>query len=801
MNDNLRPDSTNVINTVFLEQRALNTQPAQEANIMTIPRSIEMEMSDDMWMARDQLKKPILLEQVAWNVTQTPGTNLAVYEFPEILTSVESIVRRTLSMYAYFRFTPVFRFQINATKFHQGQLICSFDPFSQSIDYTDRPTDYTGYFATPFFNRFGATGLPNVKIMASESDPVELEIPFNHPRNYFTTNSSAGFDLLGKVRVTVLNQLKVADGASTSLTLTTWLYARDASVHVPIHYHDLVIPDYAPIESTSLLDNVTDLIGNGTNLVGNIMTGQVGKALRTGQGIVDNLGSIFGFDYPTRPVNPEKCIMPIETLAHGKGVSRAQRLVVDPVSHHPTGSEESSSATDPMDIMAALKTPMLYYQMNWTTTQTAGTQLYTKTVAPVSSIVNVYTQSGRNIYQPTFLAYIASKFQFWRGGITYTLEFIATHFHSGKLLVAYVPNNMDPTKITYEQLTSSCPNIVVDIQQTSSVSFTVPYVSPTPLKCTLNESTNTLDEEIIGHWFIYIQNPLVAASNVANNIDINIYAQAADDFQVFVPRKSVFLPCSYLTAASVEAPITSTSDIRILTNTETSGQPQASMAYGTTEIAPRPRFGENYALIDILRRYDLVRLPTLTAVNSSDPTAQCQYHIVSPTHVNDPYSRKQSPSSLLNYFSTMFSAWTGSLRYKIITSADRTSKAYLTVIHTPVQQNINYQEELNNGYASTRTNLAQDNALEYEVPFYTPYNMLLTMPPAMSADREYTEPIDNGFVNMIYSVNPLLQSGSDPVKDTVQLYMAAGEDFRLLYRRCPPTVVYYQPTDLYDRSV
>lgn len=247
-----------------------------------MPTSIEKEMSDGVWMARNQLMKPIQISQVDWSVTQSRNTNIVELRYPDLLGLQESLVYRTLRMYAFYRISPVFRVQINATVFHQGQLIVSFDPFELCAS---SPEFYS-------FSHIYATGLPNVKIMASYSDAVELKIPFTHPRSFFSTNSTEPYNTLGTFRITVLNPLIAAEGASSTLSVTTWVYGIDAQVHVPIQDHDLELnyeeDEFEPTakvsnkesSSQSLFSSVLNqgktALGNVTDIVGNVISGNIG---------------------------------------------------------------------------------------------------------------------------------------------------------------------------------------------------------------------------------------------------------------------------------------------------------------------------------------------------------------------------------------------------------------------------------------------------------------------------------------------------------------------------------------------
>lgn len=151
-----------------MEQRVVESRLAYPSTSLNLSSKVEREMSDGTWMAKQQLMKPVQVAQVIWSTSNARDTEIYETSFPAVLQSVESLVIRTLRMYAFYKMSPVFRVQINATQFHQGQLICSFDPFSLST----RDSTVAQY------SHIYATGLPNVKIMASESDAVELKITF-----------------------------------------------------------------------------------------------------------------------------------------------------------------------------------------------------------------------------------------------------------------------------------------------------------------------------------------------------------------------------------------------------------------------------------------------------------------------------------------------------------------------------------------------------------------------------------------------------------------------------------------------
>jgi hypothetical protein len=783
MTDNLAPQSEMPANTTFMEERAIISEQAKHDVSMQLPPEIEQHMPDEHWFAKQQLTKPVQIGQYEWNPTQARGTIITSFKFPNILDSVESLMTRTLRMYAFYKLSPVVRLQINSTQFHQGQLIMTFDPFSQSYD-TYADAQGTSH---PVHDLYYATGLPSVKVMASESDPIELRIPFVHPRSFLVSNSDAGYDTMGKVRIQVLNPLQAAEGATTNLTITVWIYASDASVHVPIAYHQAT-----PSGLTELISQVMGPVSQGVqntrNAIGHLASGNVGGALRSGQGLIDNLGSVFGFDYPTRIISPEKTISPVENLAVGMGASRSHRLAIDPESGYIPSPSIFGSSTEDMDFMKIARTPMLLAQLKWNTTDNPGASLMEAPVAP--SVAPQIQVNGVNVQLMSYLAYVAQFFNYWRGGIIYDIEFVATRYHSGRLLVSYQPNYSVPT---YSAASSSNPNVILDIQQTSKISFMVPFTSPTAMKTTRN---NASDEFETGFVRIFVQNRLCAASNVPSDIEINVYVRAAEDFQFYVPRAPTFN--FQVPPTPTRNAIPSISGIELQSNrTKDEGSSTvAQLCLGSGISPPEQRFGESYSMLDLIRRFTFLyksQLPVSVAENpfQVDP-GNSRFHVHPRLTPGSPFAKTMtiSDNSYLSQIGRIFSIWSGSIRYKFVNPRSRNTESALAITHYPDWDFIpNGTASIHTaGYGLTLTTLAQDNTLEVEVPYYSPFNFLLTtlLPDDLDADgfRYDSMPLENGvLLQTVFGTVPDEAEGNV----TQYVFIAAGDDFRYGYLR-PPSI-------------
>lgn len=770
-----------------MEERIVDSRQAFPHTSQSLSTRVENEMAEGTWMAKQQLMKPIQLGQFVWSTSSARDQVVCQFRFPGVMQNLESIVTRTLRMYAFYKLSPTFRIQINSTQFHQGQLICAFDPFSiNSI-----PTNSGLYLGKDYSSIFSATGLPHVKIMASESDAVELKIPYIHPRSFLTTNALSANNDMGTFFIRVMNPLVAAEGASPSLTVTVWMYANQAEVHVPIQDHEPILEATSKIihdtqskqisnlqqHKPSFTESLSTGVGQISNIIGNVATGNFGQALRKGQGLIDTVGNIFGFDYPSESISPPKTISPVENLAVCIGKSRSQRLAVDPMSLHILQDDIASESLASMDLLKIAQIPMLISQYVFSNSNAAQSTIFTLPCHPnMSPIVNTAVQK-------TYLSFLSEAFVYWSGGLTFDIEIVATRFHSGKLLLAYVPNTQEIP--TYDQASDCLPNVIIDIQQTSSFSFNIPFTSSTPLKLTnLSQSPSQMQfvDASIGTLVCYVQNTLAYASNVSPSVEINVYLRASPDFSFYIPRKPIFPPFVPPDPPSTQSvPLEATSGTSLLTNNRDPTTVSLTKDQASSNL--RPLFGEDYSLKDIIKRFSYSFSSSISPISQTDPSEITLEQInVNPYPLSTRYSTTSTSLTFLQFFSLIYSAWSGSIRYKIMTYENRSSKIILSVYHVPTNEPQNASGTLTNlnsqGYAHHRTNVSQDNALEIEVPFYSKYNLLLTRSPFASFST-FTR---NGYMYLY------CDDYFEPEESLLSydIYEAAGEDFRFIYLRPPP---------------
>lgn len=761
-----------------MQQRA---QPAETAHVVPqldeIPVVVQNSMPDKNWMACEQLMKPVNVATVTWSEADDFGQILSSIDCPDIIATFNSIQTDVLSNYAFFRMDYVFKVQVNSTKFHQGCLIVSYDPFRQFNEESATPIP-----GQKTFNSYVATGLPSVPINASSSEPVEIVIPFDHVRNFLTTNSSRGFDLLGRLRVSVLNRLQAATGASTEVDVSIFLHATNAYVANPIYRHPLLVPSLlnSGFVAQGIFDSILSIGKGAVSTFGNVVTGNWGGAIKDLGSTLNEVADTFNLDKPTDPVFPPNAIIPLGPFAHGKGVDRSTRLALDPLSTRMPVEGDFMTKASEMSWKVITSTPMFMGRWNWTDSSTTPgtTPLFQFPVTPniSSGFADYSTLPANRSYNETYLAYAARHFAYWSGSIDYQFDFISTQFHTGKLLIAFIPNAFGDSP-TFDQV-KSCPNIIMDLQESSTVSFKVAFVSPTHKKRTyfdngLTTSTNNgfHDDEIVGWVSVWVLNRLRVPDNVANNVDINVYIKGGDDFQLDVPRNpnmefSPFAPPERFEAEGLE-------DIAH-TRSGAVGEPvPAVMTFGNALVPDVDHFGERFPMVDMLRRYTFLdQIPYDQTQSLNILTVTPLFDIGYPG-VNNNY---------LATISRLFALFRGSMRYKIIPSAPRTSTAFMSVTHNPDALNEGFGTPGNDSYATAATSLAQNNTLEVEVPYYSLYTKLLTRP-TIAATSDYLIPWDNGRLSIYKTAD------TQTYASNYLVYNSAGEDFVLSWL-VPPGLVY-----------
>lgn len=444
---------------------------------------------------------------VTWSLNQIKDTNIInsnvalPYDF--VATNADSPSCVLFKQYAYFRSDIEVKIVVNSSKFHCGSLQASFY-YGAALDqhYKDRE------------NVFSASQLPHVVIDAGCSSDGILKIPYRHYKPLMATSSRQDDNVvlnMGVLRILVLNQLKCPSNSGDNVAVSIFLRFVNPS------FHGMKPRGIGTLAAESQMMGMASLVKETANLVQQIYP--------------DNQR-----DNPTDVV-PPKPMVPWN--AHSWSIGDMAPEPTNPLRLQATGNTPHPPGTlvdEPeMDIGYMTRTFGLMRILEWTTSMPVESMWK----IPFSPILNSYPQVTLNnpdkytcdVMPP--VSVISSLFAYWRGSLEYKLDFIATQFHTGRLIIAFVPRVINSTP-TIEQLTH-CDHIIVDLREEKQVTYVNGFLSDKPWYPRRTYNVHSPEVYPPGYIYIGIVNPLVAMSSVTDKININIYIRGGPDFEVHIP--------------------------------------------------------------------------------------------------------------------------------------------------------------------------------------------------------------------------------------------------------------------------
>jgi hypothetical protein len=773
----------------------------------------------------DILKHPVLIDTVTWDTSMIPGQELASFSIPKVFADIDNFHARMLQVYAYFKPTVKIRFIINSTKFHQGKLICFYDPMESTVIAGTA-------LQKRVRNQYMATGQPNVLLDAGYSNTGEIEIPFEHVLSYMTTNSAERAPQMGTIYIMVLNSLKVSTGATPELDLQIMLSCSNVELHIPMRPHTVNLVSIAkdphgfePESISSLIPTLKIKPSSGIQQVmesswtslktipsafWNLFTGNW-------NGLGDDMNTLWtstkdrfeggfkmlGMDKPTTLDNKTTNMLSTTApIAHMKGVDGSIRLAATPSGGY-TRMDFSAANEGEMNIKEIIKTKMLFQQLDWSTIQSEGFPLLTIPIHPgLCNSAPDSTHAGYTSLNPTFLSYVSLAYEQWHGSINFRFDFTATQFHTGRILAVFEPNSSTTGAIADLQHYSNNPSYLFDLHENKTFEINIPFVSSTPRKATTNPTSitaiNTDDELSLGQLYLFIYTPLAVTNNVPTDIAINCYISAGDDFVFEIPRvrDDIFYPdYNAIPPLTLGFEPEGLGDEALPLRSEDRSSPP-SIIKGSGVVQSACHYNEEVADVrDFARRYAILQQTTGAAfvANPADSSEFYVQQAIETTLLATATNPAQIP---LHFISNMFTFWSGSLRYKIIPMVKRSQNLRTRILNALGKTSFAplvgtgafsfLQGQTGGAYPYHIQNSAQDSSTEVEIPFYSYYNQFLTNAIQTTGN----------FNDLIYGSGTLLtlfttDSPTDFNTSKLQydIFISAGDDFKLRFLVSPPTVL------------
>lgn len=405
-------------------------------------------------------------------------------------------------IHQYFKSDIEIKFHVNSNKFQVGQLQFSWQ-------YMEK------YDGNPMDNMYVRSQLPHVLVNAGSSNEATLRIPFKYVVPYMTTRQrKRGLArlYLGSLKCYVVAPLAVGASGPDSCNVSIFIRLPNC--------------DFTGMRDGSIAEPEMEAA------IGTMVAGAV----------LDKVIGDFNCDNPSNNVNPQYLV---PTASHswsaGTGITEqvhGLRLDNSTVSVGRTGIDNSET-----NLSIPCRTFGMLKHFEWSKTDASknvpGHILWSADVnAQISKdlVYKMTPEDSLDCYSLPPVSVIASLFKQWRGSLEFRFDIIASQFHTGRLLCAYIPGYYgDPSKVTIQQARNS-PCVEFSLQDSTSFTFITPYIANNvfwdrkytgPHKYGEHSSPSKL--------ILYILNPLIPMESIVDKVTIVPYVRAGVDFEVSVP--------------------------------------------------------------------------------------------------------------------------------------------------------------------------------------------------------------------------------------------------------------------------
>lgn len=547
------------------------TSPQSTANVPPTPVDPYMKQTLTEYLSR------VYYYSGEWSSSLAPGALIAQITFPNFLFSVPQIWDK-LKNFTYFRAGVKIGLRINGSKFHFGQMLVSYTPqYNNTLDLQPATN-----------NIYTASGCPSFTISPSENEVHEFTLPFALPYQYiplyYTTSTSpyigdTAFQF-GVMNMYVLNPLSNASGVPTPVSYTIFANFVDVDIagYNPIAYTIPVrqfqsqvtlpatlvtvpprpsttaqidpLPPFSGVEAEDPFlaqkASVEQKMKSEKGIVGGVLEsvstisgalsfipeiGAVAAGVSAVSGVGAQIANYFGW---TNPVSL-RAIQPIvkqwTNLVNTHGLVDCQNLALSADSSVSQQCALLGGAPHEMTMLYMAQTPsLLAAGITWSSTDVTNTGLWETSVTPCAEF---FSAPLARVF-PTHLSWVSRTCQEWRGSIRYHIQITCSQMHVGRLRISFIPLN-SVTALS-DDMYASGANFILDIQQQTDVSFTMPYVSHQPWMQTVRTFLDgTYSTPNIGTIRISVLNELNHPTVPVPAVYLNVWTSAGPDFQLARP--------------------------------------------------------------------------------------------------------------------------------------------------------------------------------------------------------------------------------------------------------------------------
>lgn len=793
---------------------------------------------------RDFLERPIIVSapSTSWASSVGQGEVLTEYDFPDALLT-NTMYQEKLKGFTGLRATLNVKLQVNSQPFQAGRLMLQYIPYAQ---YMKSHVDMINSTLQ------GRSGCPRTDLDLSVGTEITMEIPYVSPHLFY--NLITGQGTFGRLAVVVYSPLADASSDSASVEYTVWAWMTNVQVEYPTGA-PMKIADFGPtfqmaLEDKQLADNHSPSAGLGQiasglsdlsriPIVGNIFTKPAWISSQ-----MSNMLKLLGYSKPTSKGDVQEFKMRgVARMANYNGLDMSHKIALSSDNEIETQSGLAGTSCDEMALSRIISIPNFWDNFSWKTDQSNGV-IWQNYVTPLK--IKPLSTEVTDRFACTHMGYVANTFGMWRGSINYTFKFVKTQFHSGRLMISFIPYSFNVDTTTSNGDTNKCYRTIVDLRDSTEVTFAVPYVSSRPwMYCTRPESSWLVDGDdnliyncVTGVIQVEVLNQLKATSTVVGDINVIVEVAAGTDMKFANPSDPSYVPYSGSLAASVKGfEMVEVADVQMFSGTNVSiprneaqkGQSPDSIDMQSIDSNWSPEalcVGEKITSVrQLIKRFGTSGVGVDLGA-ADDRIGLSPFSVVIPPTTTDSV-RRFTP---LEYWYPLFAFYRGSMRWKL-RPLQQSTVGTLVQQTTPnypfvVKQFCSLQDSMNavlNSWNSVPFVSRADNVvvvqntssialaqsstteiypnlegmIEIEVPYYnsshitptyyTPVNTGPLVEPGVTFSKMFKGLVPPQAVVISAAQNPSTTEEGNFL--TVNHYVAAGDDFSFFYILGVPPLV------------
>lgn len=501
------------------------------------------------------LSRPVLCMSGVWSVNDAKESTIANMPMPSSCFASSVMLREKLRGFYGFRAKMKIRVQLNAQRFQQGRLILHWLPHIPSPERVNHANSHMTFI----------TQQPRIDMDARDSD-VELIVPYVNPSLYY--NLVSGENPFGTFYLSVYSPLVSVTG-STFVDFSVWCQFEDIEVVYPTISQSILTAQAGGFKSRSGAGpgkvSVTDAelsqqglgpisgflnrVSTAAGILGEIpLISSVTQPVSWVSAVLSKSAQALGFSKPTvESVSSKAMLSMYPGLNNTDMPDNSMKLAMSCSNKLQHLSGFAGSDIDEMSIPYLVQIPAYIASFSWSTQMGSGDKLMQRTTNPtvidiratsLCSYQSLPTTPSAIIYRTPPVGYISNLFRRWRGSVNYTLKFVKTEFHSGRLMFAFFPGDVSISNITLEN-SQYCYRQVLDLREASEFTINVPYVSLRPWADTYCE--NEASEET-GMVALFVLNPLRAPETVSQMVDVLLEVSGGPDMEFQWPKVANWAP-------------------------------------------------------------------------------------------------------------------------------------------------------------------------------------------------------------------------------------------------------------------